>query len=129
MRCAGPLVVVVGCIVAAAILVGCGAGGERPDPGLSAEAHQGWQAYQTLGCGSCHGDHREGKRSGPVLAGLADHWTPESLATYLKDPPAMMKTTPRLAYKAEQYPIAMPSFGDKADGATLSALAAYLLID
>jgi len=129
MRCAGPPVVVVGCIAALAALAGCGAGGERPDSGQSAEAQQGWQAYQTLGCGSCHGDHREGKRSGPVLAGLADHWTQESLATYLKDPPAMIKTTPRLAYKAEQYPIAMPSFGDKADAATLSALAAYLLKD
>ena len=129
MRCAGPPVVVVGCIAALAALAGCGAGGEGPDSGLSAEARLGRQAYQALGCGSCHGDHREGKRSGPVLAGLAEHWTPESLATYLKDPPAMIKTTPRLAYKAEQYPIAMPSFGDKADEATLSALAAYLLID
>jgi cytochrome c2 len=63
------------------------------------------------------------------IAALADHWTPESLATYLKDPPAMIKSTKRLAYKAEQYPIAMPSFGDKVDEATLSALAAYLLID
>jgi cytochrome c2 len=129
MRGAGSIVAAVGCIAALAALAGCGAGGERPDPGLSAGAQQGWQAYQTLGCGSCHGDHREGKRSGPVLAGLADHWTPESLATYLKDPPAMIKTTPRLAYKAEQYPIAMPSFGDKADEATLAALAAYLLAD
>jgi cytochrome c553 len=129
MRCAGPLVVVAGCIAAAAMLVGCGAGEERPDPGLSAQAQRGWQAYQTLGCGSCHGDHREGKRSGPVLAGLADHWTQASLMTYLRDPPAMIKTTPRLAYKAEQYPIAMPTYGDKADEATLAALAAYLLTD
>jgi cytochrome c553 len=111
------------------MLVGCGAGEERPEPGMSTEARQGWQAYQSLGCGSCHGDHREGKRSGPVLAGLADHWTQPSLATYLKDPPAMIKATPRLAYKAEQYPIAMPTYGDKADEATLAALAAYLLTD
>ena len=41
----------------------------------------------------------------------------------------MIKTTPRLAYKAEQYPIAMPAFGDKADETTLAAMAAYLLHD
>jgi cytochrome c2 len=129
MRGAGPVAAVVGCLATFAVLAGCGAGEERLGPGMSAEAQRGRQAYQALGCGSCHGDRREGKRSGPVLAGLGDHWTPESLATYLKDPDAMVKTTPRLAYKAEQYPIAMPSFGDKADDATLAALAAYLLID
>lgn len=129
MRGVGLLVVVVRCIAVAVMLVGCGAGAEGPATGLSAEARQGWQAYQTLNCGSCHGDQREGKRSGPVLAGLADHWTQPSLATYLKDPPAMIKATPRLAYKAEQYPIAMPTYGDKADEATLAALAAYLLTD
>jgi len=79
----------------------------------------GWQAYKTLGCGSCHGDHREGKRSGPVLAGLADHWTRPSLTTYLKDPPAMIKTTPRLAYKAEQYRSRCRPTATRADEATL----------
>jgi cytochrome c2 len=125
---ASRVVIAVG-LAGLAVLAGCGAGAEGPAAGLSAEARQGWQAYQTLNCGSCHGEHREGKRSGPVLTGLADHWTPASLATYLKDPPAMIKTTPRLAYKAEQYPIAMPTYGDKADEATLAALAAYLLTD
>ena len=129
MRITGRVVAVIGGIAVLAILAGCGAEGGPADRGLSAEAERGRQAFQDLGCGSCHGDHREGKRSGPVLAGLADHWTQESLATYLKDPPTMIKTTPRLAYKAEQYPIAMPGFGDKADDATLAALAAYLLRD
>jgi cytochrome c553 len=124
-----PLAAVAVGLAGLAALAGCGAGAEEPGSGLSAEAERGWQTYKTLGCGSCHGDHREGKRSGPVLAGLADHWTQASLMTYLKDPPAMIKTTPRLAYKAEQYPIAMPTYGDKADEATLGALAAYLLTD
>jgi cytochrome c2 len=129
MRGVASLVLAAVGIAGSAVLVGCGAGAQRPDAGLSAEAKVGWQAYKTLGCGSCHGDRREGKRSGPVLAALADHWTQPTLATYLKDPPAMVKTTPRLAYKAEQYPIAMPTYGDKADEATLEALAAYLLTD
>ena len=129
MRGDASLVAVAVGIAGLAVVAGCGAGTEGPDSGLSAEVRAGRQAYQTLGCGSCHGDHREGKRSGPVLGGLADHWTLASLATYLKDPPAMIKTTPRLAYKAEQYPIAMPTYGDKADEATLAALAAYLLTD
>ncbi len=114
-------------LVAFVILTGCGAAEERPDPNLSAEAQQGWHAYRALGCGSCHGDQLEGKRSGPTLTGLTDHWQEQSLVTYLKDPAAMVKTTPRLAYKAEQYPIAMPGFVNKADDATLAQLAAYLL--
>jgi cytochrome c2 len=71
----------------------------------------------------------EGKRSGPQLTGINDHWTESTLVTYLKNPAEMIKTTPRLAYKAEQYPIAMPAFGDKADEATLEAVASYLLSD
>lgn len=126
MRRCGRRAMVLGWLAAAVILIGC-AGQDRPDPNLSAEAQQGWQAYRTLGCGSCHGDQLEGKRSGPALTGITDHWQEESLVTYLKDPAAMVKTTPRLAYKAEQYPIAMPGFVNKADEATLAQLAAYLL--
>jgi mono/diheme cytochrome c family protein len=112
-----------------AVLASCGAGADRQPAGLSAEVEVGRQAYQSLDCGSCHGDHREGKRSGPALTGLAAHWAQESLVSYLEDPPAMIRATPRLAYKAEQYPIAMPSFGDQAGDDTLRALAAYLLTD
>lgn len=116
----------VGWLAAVVALIGC-AGEDRPDPSLSAEAQQGWHAYKTLGCGSCHGDQLEGKRSGPALTGIADHWQQDSLVTYLKDPPAMIKVTPRLAYRAEQYPIAMPGFVNKADEATLAQIATYLL--
>ena len=119
--------VALGWLAAVIILIGCGAGQERPDSSLSADAQQGWHAYRTLGCGSCHGDQLEGKRSGPPLTGIIDHWQQETLVTYLKDPAAMVKTTPRLAYKAEQYPIAMPGFAAKTDEATLAQIAAYLL--
>jgi cytochrome c553 len=110
-------------------MLSCGEGEPTPPPGLTELQTAGWQAYTGLACGSCHGDQREGKRSGPALASLADHWNQEELATYLRDPAPMIKAKPRLAYRAEQYPIAMPAYHDKADEATLNALAAYLLWD
>lgn len=111
------------------LAVSCGESKPTPPPGLTDAQLVGWNAYVDLDCGSCHGDERQGKRSGPALAGLETHWTEAQLATYLADPPAMIKATPRLAYKAENYAIAMPAYADKADAATLQALAGYLLID
>ena len=128
MTRAGRCGAAVACLTALAATLACG-GADQPPSDLSAEAQQGWRAYRTLGCAPCHGDGLEGKRSGPALTDIDDHWTVETMVTYLKDPAEMVKTTPRLAYKAEQYPIAMPAFGDKADEVTLAALASYLLGD
>ena len=96
----------------------------------------GWRAYVDLNCGSCHGENREGKRSGPALNGLAEIWTVEKIVSYLEDPDAMIKADPRLAYRAEKYAIGMPrvsgktpGYGDKASEERLRALAAYLLIE
>jgi mono/diheme cytochrome c family protein len=122
-------VVVTICGAAMFGLLTCGGGEPTPPSGLNEAQTAGWQAYADLVCGSCHGDQREGKRSGPRLAELSDHWTHEELVTYLRDPAPMIKATPRLAYRAEQYPIAMPAYHDKADDATLNALASYLLWD
>jgi mono/diheme cytochrome c family protein len=114
----------------------CGQRQPTPPPGLDETQLLGWQTYVDLDCASCHGANREGKRSGPPLNGLAEHWTAEQLATYLVDPDAMVKTNPRLAYKAEQYAIAMPSvsgkspgYAGKVDDVKLAALAEYLLVD
>ena len=123
------LVVMAAIGLVAALALSCGESKPTPPPGLSETQMVGWQAYVSLNCGSCHGDDREGKRSGPVLAELDTHWTPDELVRYLGDPPAMIKTIPRLAYKAENYPIAMPAYADKADAAALQALADYLLVD
>lgn len=112
-----------------ALAVSCGESKPTPPPGLSDSQLEGWNAYVTLNCGSCHGDQRQGKRSGPALAGLGEHWTEEQLVSYLGDPQAMIKTTPRLAFKSENYAIAMPGYADKADQETLNALAGYLLVD
>jgi len=115
---------------------GCGDRPPTPPPGLTEAQLAGWQAYLDLNCGSCHGDHREGKRSGPVLTGLAEHWTADRLVSYLNDPDAMIKADTRLAYKAEKYAIGMPGHSGKSPGyenkareEKLRALAEYLLVD
>ena len=128
--------VVVGLCALVALSLGCGPRQPTPPPGLTEAQLTGWQAYVDLNCASCHGEGREGKRSGPPLKGLAEHWTAEQLVGYLADPDAVVKATPRLAYKAEQYAIAMPAVSGKSPGyagkvneATLESLAAYMLID
>jgi mono/diheme cytochrome c family protein len=127
---------VVGVGVPMAIAVGCGARQPTPPPGLDDVQLAGWQVYVDLNCASCHGEAREGKRSGPALIGLAEHWTVDDLVSYLTDPDAMVRANPRLAYKAEKYAIGMPKvsgktpgYADKAQSEQLGVLAEYLLVD
>ncbi len=128
--------VIVGISSLVAFALGCGAGQPTPPPGLDEVQLAGWQAYIDLNCASCHGDNREGQRSGPPLVGLSKHWTVDSLVDYLTDPDAVVKANPRLAYKAEKYAIGMPSasgkspgYGGKARAEKLRALAEYMLVD
>jgi cytochrome c551/c552 len=102
------------------VLAACGAPG--PEPGTP-EAF-----YVDLGCAKCHGNEREGLRSGPPLDNLQDRWREESLVEYFKDPKAVMEATPRLKYMAEKYPIVMPAFPNTSDD-DLFALARYVLGD
>jgi mono/diheme cytochrome c family protein len=118
------------------VAVGCGSREPEPPPGLDEAQLAGWQAYVDLNCAACHGEDREGKRSGPPLIGLAEHWTGDQLVSYLSDPDAMIATNPRLAYKAEKYAIGMPKvsgkspgYADKALPDKLGMLAEYLLVD
>jgi len=129
-------VVIAGISILAAFAMGCGAGRPTPPPGLDELQLAGWQAYIDLNCASCHGDHREGQRSGPALVGLAKNWTADQLVSYLIDPDAVVRANPRLAYKAEKYAIGMPSasakspgYGGKARAEKLRALAEYILVD
>jgi len=119
-----------------AIALSCGERQPTPPPGLDETQLSGWRAYVDLNCGSCHGDARQGKRSGPPLTGLAEHWTVDQLVGYFADPDAVVKANPRLAYKAEKYAIAMPAvsgkapgYADKATPDALAALAEYVLVD
>ena len=104
--------------VAALALAACGAAG--PAPGTP-EA-----LYVDLGCAKCHGENREGQRSGPPLDALADRWTEASLLEYFADPKAVMESNPRLKYMAEDYPIVMPGYPDTTEE-DLRKLAQYIL--
>lgn len=119
-----------------AFAAGCGGRQPAPPAGLDEVQTAGWQAYVDLNCASCHGQAREGQRSGPALTDLTKNWTAEQLVAYLTDPDAVVEATPRLAYKAERYSIGMPSasakspgYAAKARAEKLEALAEYLLID
>lgn len=82
--------------------------------------------YVDLGCAKCHGDDRQGQRSGPALIKIADHWNEEELLEYLKSPRTFVESNPRLSYLDEQYPIAMPAYATT-DEADLRKLAEYIL--
>lgn len=132
MRCAA-IFLAVGWVFIAS---GCGGREPRPPQGLNENQLAGWRVYVDLNCGSCHGENREGKRSGPALTGLAEHWTADTIVSYLEDPDAMLKADPRLAYRAEKYAIGMPKvsaktpgYGDRASREAIEALAEYLLVD
>jgi cytochrome c553 len=104
--------------VAAIAFAACGVSG--PAPGTP-EA-----LYVDLGCAKCHGENRQGQRSGPPLNALADRWQEESLLEYFADPKAVMEKNPRLKYMAENFPIVMPAYPD-ADEEDLRKLAQYIL--
>jgi len=104
--------------VAVLILAACGTSG--PEAGTP-EA-----LYVDLGCAKCHGDNREGQRSGPPLVKIIDHWDKDSLLEYLKSPKTFVQSNPRLLYLNEQYPIAMPAYGTT-DEQDLRKLADFIL--
>jgi len=104
--------------VAVLVLAACGASGPRAG---TPEA-----LYVDLGCAKCHGENREGQRSGPPLNALADRWQEESLLEYFTDPKAVMEDNPRLKYMAEGFPIVMPAYPDTSEE-DLRRLARFIL--
>jgi hypothetical protein len=122
--------------MAAAAAIGCGGGTPVPPPGLDEVQLAGWQAYVDLQCGTCHGDNREGLRTGPPLSELDRLWTADRLISYLTEPDAMLESDSQLRYRAEKYAIGMPKVSGKSPGYSgkaaegrLRALAEYLLVD
>ena len=89
---------------AIALLTLAACGGSGPAPGTPEALYVG------LGCAKCHGDDRQGQRSGPPLVKIEDHWDEKSLLEYLKNPKTFVESNPRLSYLDEQYPIAMPGY-------------------
>ena len=104
--------------VAILVLAACGASGPKAG---TPEA-----LYVDLGCVKCHGENRQGQRSGPPLIKIIDHWDEASLLEYLKDPKTFVQSNPRLSYLDEQYPIAMPAYGTT-DEEQLRKLAEFIL--
>jgi cytochrome c2 len=100
------------------VLAACGPSGPKPG---TPEA-----LYVDLGCFKCHGENRQGQRSGPPLVKIIDHWDEESLLEYLKNPKTFVQSNPRLSYLGEQYPIAMPAYGN-IDEKDLRKLAEFIL--
>lgn len=107
-------------VAAAAVLVLAACGVTEPKAGTP-EA-----LYIDLGCAKCHGENREGQRSGPPLVKIIDHWDEDSLLEYLKSPKTFVQSNPRLSYLDEQYPIAMPAYGTT-DEDDLRKLADFIL--
>ena len=107
-------------VVASVVLVIVACGAPAPKAG-SPEA-----LYVNLGCAKCHGDNREGLRSGPPLDALGDRWEEDSLVEYFSDPKAVTEVNPRLKYIAESYPIVMPGYPETSDE-DLRKLARFIL--
>ncbi len=107
-------------VAAPAILVLAACGAAAPEPGTP-EA-----SFIDLGCAKCHGPAREGRRSGPPLVKIEDHWDEEGLMQYLRDPKTFIEANPRLSYMAEQYSITMPAFAHT-DEQQLRELAVFIL--
>ena len=107
-------------IVAVTVLTIAACGASGPPPGTP-EA-----LYIDLGCAKCHGDNREGQRSGPPLVKIIDHWDEDELLEYLRSPKTFVETNPRLSYLDEQYPIAMPAYATTSEE-DLRKLAEYIL--
>ena len=109
--------------VLAVVLAACGGGGE---PAVEAErARRGREVYAFEGCGSCHGQQRQGTKSAPPLAGLRRHWTADELVRYLRQPGAYPKDT-RLRRVAERFPAEMAGM-PAADPDRVRDLVAFLL--
>ena len=105
---------------ALALLAVAACGPSGPPPG-SPQA-----LYVDLGCAKCHGNDRQGQRSGPPLIKIADHWDEGELLEYLKSPKTFVESNPRLSYLDEQYPIAMPAYATTSE-ADLQKLAEFIL--
>jgi mono/diheme cytochrome c family protein len=107
-------------------LIGCSRSNDSPE--VAQLRRQGKVLYKRFACGSCHGKHREGKRTAPPLVDLARHWDEASLVSYISDPTAVTAANPRLRFLSEQYIADMPP-PPGANEAEIATLAAYMLIE
>ena len=94
---------------------------QAPPPGATGD-----EIYALQNCANCHGLDRKGMPNGPALADLERHWTRDTLAEFLRDPKAFVKTDARVAALKNQYSTGMGRY----DALTLDqrlVLASWLL--
>ena len=81
--------------------------------------------YRSKNCITCHGKDLDGTMLAPPIRGLGQHWNPDDLAAFLKEPKAWLEKDARLAETARTYRSPMPpTFGTDAERL---ALAQWLL--
>lgn len=81
--------------------------------------------YRFKNCLTCHGKDRSGTMLAPSLLEVSAHWSPEDLASFLREPKAWLTKNERLAASAANYRSPMPpTFGTDAERL---ALARWLL--
>ena len=54
----------------------------------------GRDLYLDARCDTCHGGQGQGSYTGPSLQQVAEHWSQEDLARYLRDPGPVIEATP-----------------------------------
>jgi cytochrome c553 len=96
-------------------------GNEQSTSELTAE-----QLVRNFGCVNCHGRDFAGTNTGPSLKNLSEHWSKESLITYLRNPMVFMDDERFKEYRKKYPGQIMPGFGEK-DIKDLGKIAEYLL--
>ena len=80
-------------------------GVEIPEPDPNIDVHKLYQARQ---CASCHGDNREGTKSGPPLKNLGQFWEIDDLEKFLQSPGYYLDGNKRLIEVGRKYNLLMP---------------------
>lgn len=114
-------------LIFSAVLSGCSGGsavgGDRVD---RASVRRGGQVWEAEECAACHGDDGRGTLIGPSLEGVHEHWTPDRLFEFLRDPGPELASNPRLGALTSRYEVDMPGVRDATEDETRD-LAAFVL--
>src|SRR5205814_5486202 len=101
-----------------------------PDTSVSAESlARGWQTYQTLQCGKCHGD--DGRGTGAAASDFVDDWGQPLAAADLTEPWTFRGGATSdeidMRFRAGMSGTPMPSFKDSASDGEMRDLANYVV--
>jgi cytochrome c553 len=71
------------------------------------------QLIKNFGCSNCHGADLSGTNMGPSLKNLTEHWSKQTLITYLRNPMAYMDKERFKEYRKKYPSQIMPAYGEK----------------